>query len=73
MAQLVRRNKCEPIVKTQVPEKRMPPIVFAQFPSMCLFQERTCPFAYTAQFGNHHFFARVIFFGRDYPRRLLFQ
>ena len=34
----------------------MPPTVNATVTSMCLFQERQCPFADTSQFGEHGFF-----------------
>ena len=49
MTDLMRGDQCEPIVKIQIAEKWMRPVIGAQIAVLCLFEERQCPFADTAQ------------------------
>ena len=56
MANLMYRDKCKPIVETELAEERMPPVMHAQIARFCFFQERQSLFADTAQLIQHQFF-----------------
>src|SRR5262245_14859534 len=56
VADFMRRDESKPAVKVQSSEKRMSPAIRPQVAMPCLLKERQCPFAYTAQLGEHRLF-----------------